>query len=152
MNGNRLVGGIAIVEVVAFEDARDRELAKETQQVLKFEVKQPLGVVDERRLLGVEHLERLVDIRLGVMLDLLGSQLRARRVATRWIADESCAIADDECDLMTEVLELAQLAQRNGMADMDIGCRRVNAKLDVQRLVALELLEQSALGHDAINT
>ena len=70
----------------------------------------------------------------------------------RWIADESCAITDDECDLMAEVLELAQLAQRNGMADVDIGRRRVNAKLDVQRLVALELLEQSALGHDAINT
>ena len=53
---------------------------------------------------------------------------------------------------MAEVLELAQLAQRDSMADVDIGCSWVDTKLDVERLVALELFEQGTLWHDAVNT
>ena len=85
------------------------------------------------------------------MLHLFGRQLRTRGIAARWIADESGAVADDERHLMTEILELAQLAQGNGVSDMDIGSSWVDAKLDVERFSALQLFEESAFGHDAID-
>jgi len=50
--------------------------------------------------------------------------------------------------MMAQVLELAQLAQRDGMADMDVGRRGVDAQLHVQRRSAGELLLQQVLGND----
>ena len=143
-----LAVGVALVEVVALEDAGHREVAGQLQQVLHVERKQPLGVVAQGGLLGVEDLERLVDVGLGVRLDLLGRELRTRGVATRRIADERGAVADDERHAVAEILELAQLAQRHGMAEMDIGSSGIDAQLDVERRAPLELLEQRALRHD----
>ena len=50
--------------------------------------------------------------------------------------------------MITHDLELAQLAQRHGMAEMDIGSSGIDAQLDVERRAPLELLEQRALRHD----
>ena len=44
---------------------------------------------------------------------------------------------------MPQILELAQLAQGHRMAQVDVGGRRVDAELDVERLAALELLERA---------
>ena len=82
MQADGLAVGVALVEVVALEDAGHREVAGQLQQVLHVERKQPLGVVAQGGLLGVEDLERLVDVGLGVRLDLLGRELR-----TRWCCD-----------------------------------------------------------------
>ena len=49
---------------------------------------------------------------------------------------------------MAEVLELAHLAQRDGMAEVKVRARRVDAQLDVERHAALELLLEVGLGHD----
>ena len=99
-------------------------------------------------LFGVEDLERLIDVGLGVRLDLLGRELRARGVAPRGVADERGAVADDERDPVSQVLELPELAQRDGMPQVDVGSRGVHAQLDVQGLAALQLLEQGGFGHD----
>ena len=140
------------MEVVALEDAGHRELARQAEHLLEVERQQPFGVVHKRGLVGVEHLECLVDVRLGIMLDLLVRKLRARGIATRRIADERRAVADDKRDLMPQILELAQLAQWHGMADVDIGSRGIDAKFDVERRAALQLLKQRAFGNDAIDT
>ena len=47
---------------------------------------------------------------------------------------------------MAEVLELAHLAQRDGVAEMQVGAGGVDAELDVERDAALELLLESASG------
>ena len=49
---------------------------------------------------------------------------------------------------MAQILELAQLTQRNSMTKMDIGSRRVYAQLDVQRLTALKLVHKGLLRDD----
>ena len=95
---------------------------------------------------GVEHLHGLLDIGLGVGLDLLLGERRAGGVAAGRVADERGAVADDERHAVAEILELAQLAQGHRMAQMDIGGRRVDAELHVQRHAALELLQERDSG------
>ena len=136
------------MEVVAFQDAGHREIRQQLQELLHIQIEDPLGVVAQDGLLRVEHLEGLVDVGLGILLDLLAGKLRARRVAAGRIADERGAVADDEGHLMPQILELAQLAQGHRVTQMDIGGRRIDPKLHVQRHAALELLQKRRFGYD----
>ena len=54
--------------------------------------------------------------------------------------------------MMAQILELTKLAQRNGMAKMNIGRRRVNAKFDIQSRATLEFFEQQVLRNDSVGT
>ena len=45
----------------------------------------------------------------------------------------SSEIANDEDGLVAEILELAQLAQHNRMAEVKIGTRRIDAELNAER-------------------
>ena len=49
---------------------------------------------------------------------------------------------------MAQILELAHLAQRHRVAEMQIGAGGIHAKLDVERLAPLELLQKLLLGND----
>ena len=82
---------------------------------------------------GVEDLRRLLDVRPRVGVDLLARELRARRRAPARIADARGVVADDEDDDVPAVLELAQLAQDDRVAEVDVRRRRVEAELDAQR-------------------
>ena len=63
------------------------------------------------------------------------------RVALRpvGIADHAGEIADQERDLVAELLELAQLVDEHRVAQMQIGRGRIKARLDTQRHAAAEL-------------
>ena len=115
------------------------------RKALHVEGEQPFGVVAQGGLLGIEDLEGLVDVGLGVRLDLFGGELRARGVAAGRVADERGAVADDERDAVAEVLELAELAQRHGMPEVDVGGRGVDAQLDIEGLAAFLSFSSSAL-------
>ena len=101
---------VALREVVALQDARDGELAAEFEHALQVEREDPVAVVDDGRLLGVEDLHGLRHVGGGVRLDLLLRELRARGVLTGRVADHRRAVADDERHLMAKILELAHLA------------------------------------------
>ena len=104
--------------------------------------------MDDGGLFGVEDLHGLRDVRGGVGLDLLLRELRAGGVLARRIADGGGAVADDEGHAMAQILELAHLAQRNGVAQVQVRTGGVDAELDVERHAALELLLEVGLGHD----
>ena len=70
---------------------------------------------------------------LGVGLDLLARQRRARGVAARRVADHRGEVADQEDHRVPQVLQLAHLVQHHGVADVDVGRGRVQAQLDAQR-------------------
>ncbi|MNP74802.1 hypothetical protein D3C76_1717390 [compost metagenome] len=46
---------------------------------------------------------------------------------------------------MPQILELAQLVNKDGMPQVQVGCGRIETRLDPQRLPALELLDQLGL-------
>ena len=63
-----LAVGVAVVEVVALKDAGHREVAREASTGPPCSsAEQPFGVVAQCGLLGIEDLERLVDIGLCVL-------------------------------------------------------------------------------------
>ena len=103
-----------------------------------------LGAVD------VDDLADLREVFAGVGLDLFRREAGAGLIAAAGVADEGGVIADDEDRLMAEFLEQAQLAQRDGVAEVNVDAGGVDAVLDAQRRVgadaAFELLAQLVRG------
>ena len=129
----------ALGEVVALEQLGDGRRARQAEEVLHAHV-QPLGVEAHLEQLGVvaQHLEGLLLVGARVGVDLLARQHRPRRRAAARIADARGVVADDQDHAVAEVLELAQLLQHDGVAEVDVRRRRVEAELGPQ-LAALAL-------------
>jgi hypothetical protein len=146
---DRLLLAVALLEVVALEDSRDRELAGQAQQLREAERSEPLGVVAELRATLVEDAERLLDVRPRVRVDLLGRQGRPRGVAAGRVADECREVADDEHDRVPEILELAQFAKRDGVAEVQVGGRGIDTELRAQRPPDAKFAQQILFGHES---
>ena len=95
---------------------------------------EPARIEIDARLLAIEDLEDLLLVGPGVRFDLLARQRRTRRVAPGRIADHSGEVADQKRDFVTEVLELPHLVDEHGVAEMQVGRGRIEARLDAQRL------------------
>ena len=113
--------GPALGEVVALEQLGDGRRARQAEEVLHAHV-QPLGVEADLEQLGIveEHLEGLLLVGAGVGVDLLARQHRARRRAAARIADARGVVAHDQDHAVAQVLELAQLLQHDGVAEVDV--------------------------------
>jgi hypothetical protein len=145
---DRLPRGPAPGEVVALEQLGGGDVPGQPEEVLHRHV-QPLRVAP--------HLEPLVEgqhvaglllegARIGV--DLRAREDRPRGRPARGVADPGGVVADDQHDGVSGVLELPELREHDRVADVDVGCRRVDAELDAQRTPLrrglLELLGQAA--------
>lgn len=102
-------------------------------------------------MLGIENAEDLVLVGLGVLVDLLASERLACRALAGRVADHPGEIADQEKNLVPEILELAQLVEQDGMPEMQIRRRRIEARLDPQRtaegqLPAKRIFEEDFVG------
>src|ERR1035437_10362998 len=123
-----------LVEVLTFEHLRDRVLRGQTDEVLGRELREPPAVEIDNRLFRAENLEDLRLVGFGVLRNLLPGQRRPRRRASRRIADHSGEIADQKDDRVTEILKMFQLAQEDRVAQVQIGCGRIKARLHLKRL------------------
>ena len=148
MQGDGATLGITPVKVLALEDTRDVESTHEIEHLREVEGLQPIAVVSDGRPRGIEHLHSLLDVRLGVCLDLLLSEWRARAVATRGITDEGSAVAYDECDRMSQILELTHLSQGHRMAKVQVRRGGIHTQLDVEGPPLRKLPFELLLGHD----
>ena len=72
------------------------------------------------RLLAIEDQERLVRVRLGVRGDFFRGQRGPRHVAAGRVADQRGEIADEEHDVVAEILQLPQLVELHRMAEMQV--------------------------------
>src|SRR5262249_13692931 len=103
----------------------------------------------------VDDLADLVEVVPGVLGDLLLGQPGPRLVAPGGVADERGVVADDDDGRVPEVLELPQLAQGDGVAEVDADAGRVDAVLDAEgrpgRRRAAELLQELVLGDDLVD-
>ena len=125
----------ALGEVVALEDARHRGRRGDLEELLHGERREPLPVVADVELgrVVVEDAERLLLVGLGVGVDDGAVQAGARLAAARGVADTRRVVADDEHRDVAGVLELAQLVEDDGVAEVDVRGRGVHAELDAQR-------------------
>ena len=130
---DRRARGEALGEVVALEHLGDRRRAREAEELVHRHV-EPLGV--EAQLVAArgrrEDAERLLLVRPRVAVDLLARQHGPGRRAPARVADARREVADDEDDLVAEVLELAELLQDDRVAEVDVRRRRVEAELHAQ--------------------
>src|SRR5438876_5291501 len=122
-------------------------------QIFELERAEPCRVELDADPLHVEDPAELSAVRLGVRADLLPRERLARLRTARGIADHPGEIADHDDDLVPEILEIAELAQDHGMAQMQIGRGGIETELDDQRAPraprTLELLAQLRLHDDA---
>ena len=133
MQRDRLLRGVALGEIVAFEHARDRVPRGEADHVGRVHLAEPFGIEAHLGAFAIEHLEHLFGIGLRIGLDVGARERLARHVLAGRIADHSGEVADQENHLMTEILELAHLVEQHGMAEVQIRRGRIEAGLDAQR-------------------
>ena len=117
---------------------------------------EPFAVVANFKMIdiGEENFADLCDVGFGVGVDFFAGELRAGFVAPGGVADAGGVIADDENGFVTEILKLADHAQRNGMAQRHIRRGGIHPQLDPQRLAgfgaALELRAKVLFAEDAL--
>jgi hypothetical protein len=95
---------------------------------------------------GIQDLARLFDVGARVGVDLLAGELRPRRGAAARIAHARGVVADDQDHDVPAILKLAQLAQDDGVAEMDVRRRGIEPELDAQRAAECELGRQPPVG------
>ena len=140
--------GVALGEVVALEDAVHGGAGGQLDDIVELHRPEPLAVEDDARPVGIQNPAVLLAVRLRVALDLLRRERRPRLRLARGIADQAGKIADDQHGFVAQVLELPQLLQHDGVADVEIGGRGVEPQLDAQRPPLGELRQEGLLGDD----
>ncbi len=152
MQGDGSLRLITLGKVVTLKNACHRKLGAQLEHALEVQRQNPVTVMHDSGFLRIQNLHGLINVGLCVGLNLLLRELWARRVLTRRIANHGGTVTNDEGNLVTQVLELAHLAQWHSMAQMKVGTRGVNAQLNVERLALLEFLFQIGLGHNLSGT
>ena len=152
MHRNRLLFHEALVEVLALQHLRDRELRRQPDEAFVAQLVEPLAVEAHLGFVPIENLEDLRLIGLGVLIDLLARQRRPRGRAPRRVADQPGEIADKEDDRVAHVLKVFQLAHEHGVAQVQVGRGRVEAGLHphglARRARLLQPLAQVAFTND----
>ena len=119
------------------------EVRGQVDDVAERHLAEPLAVAADLGADGIEQLEGLILVGLGVAVEDLGRLHRAQRVLVRRVADQSGEVADQQDRLVSELLEQGQLAQRDAVADVQVGRGRVNPEIDAQGTVFDQRLGQA---------
>ena len=95
-------------------------------------------------------------IRLCVFFDLLWRERRTGIVTARRVANQTGEVADQENDLVTQILQLAHFVKHDGVTDMDVRRSRVEPQFDPQgltrRLGFGEFFHPRVLGNELLAT
>jgi hypothetical protein len=91
------------------------------------------GVEFDAGALGVQNLEDLRLVGARILAHVVLAERRAGGVLARRVADHAGEVADQEDDLVAELLEPAHLVDQHRVADVQVRRRRVEAGLDHQR-------------------
>ena len=125
-------------EIVTLQDARHRVARGQLHHVAQPDLVAPGRVVADLGPLRVQHKACLPEVGLSVLLDLLASERRPRRIAPRGVTDRGREVPDQEDHLVPQVLELAHLVQHHRVAQVQIRRRGIQPQLDAQRPVLLQ--------------
>ena len=138
----------AILEILALHHLVQRDARVEADHVEEIHFLEPRAVVNDLGLRFVEHEKRLLGVGIRIRHDLLVSQRRARGRATTRITDHRGEVANDEHDVMSQLLKLLQLPQTDRMTEMNVRRSRIDAELDAERFAARELVREFLLAVD----
>ena len=153
-DGDGSVGFEAVGEVLSGEDLGDGKAAGEFNDLSEGEVAEPLALPPDVGAVTVHDLEELVHVGLGVFADGLGGEHLPGGGLAAGVADLGGPVADYEDYAVAELLELAQLAEADGVAEVDVGAAGVEPHLESERFTSVEelfqLLPADYLGDSAV--
>ncbi|MDT4875640.1 hypothetical protein FQZ97_1110200 [compost metagenome] len=130
MDGNRLVGRVALAEVVALEHTGNGVLRSQTDKVGRRQLIHPGGVERHLGFRRIEDLEHLRLIGLGIRQHLITRQRWSGCTLATRITNHSGKVANQKNHLMAQLLKLPQLIDKNGMPEVEIRRRRIETCLD----------------------
>ena len=152
MQCDRLFVLKALMKVFALQHLGDGSLGRQFDPVCRFHLFEPLVVEANFGRAGRENLIDLLHVGLGVLHQFVGTERRARRGAARGVSDHSRKVADQENHMMTEVLKMFELAQKDRVSKVKVGRGRVEPGFHAQRGARstglLQLLAKLRLLHD----
>ena len=131
-NGNRVVALETRAKILAFEHARQPVMAAQADDVVAGELVEPLAVVANFGFHGIEEFEDLREVSLSVCANLFACQRRAGFGLSRGVANHRGEIANQEDGGVSKVLKMLQLAEDDGVAEMNVGRRGVHAEIHAQ--------------------
>ena len=152
----------ALFKVVALHHAGHGVAGGQADEVRGVHLAQPVGIEFHDGLFGIEDLEDLLLVGLGIGDDLFLGQGRTGLGAAGGVADAAGEVTDQEDDLVAQFLKVAHLVHDHGVAQMQVGSGGVKAHLHAQGRAAFQFLAQFLLvnqlrhaaldhGHLAIN-
>ena len=109
-----------VMEVVALHHARHGVLGGELDHAHRTQGQAPFAVVSDLGFFRVEHQRGLLVISFSVFFDLLWCEGRTGTVAARRVANQAGEVADQENDLVPQILQLAHFVKHDGVTDMDV--------------------------------
>ena len=142
MNADRPVLVETFVKVIPFQHARDRVFAGQLDEIGCRHAIHPRAVPRYLCPLAVENLECLILVRTRIRRDRIRRKGRTSLGAAARVADPCGKITDQKNHVVSELLELPQLPHENGVAKVKVRRRRVEARLDAQRLPSRELFSE----------
>ena len=80
---------------------------------------EPITIVDNFRLFEIEYTSKFFDEDFSIRTSLLSQKHRTLRIFITRITDLSCRVTNNNDNLMTELLKLFELQNRNHMSKMD---------------------------------
>ena len=134
MNRDRGVGLETLVKIVPLHHPSHRVASRQLDHPTRTQRIAPFAVVADLGSRRIENQAGLLVVGLGVGLDLFARQRRSGVVAPGRVANHRCKVADQENDLMPQILQLAHLVQNHRVTDVNIRRGRIEAELDPQRL------------------
>ncbi len=153
MQGDGFAGLHALGEIITFEHLGQSEPRGQADPALPCEVAEPFAVEADPGLLRIQDLEDLGLVGLGIGQDFCPAEGRARGLLPRGVADEAREVADEEGDLVAELLELCHLADEHAVTEMQIRRRGIETRLDPEGPALLQLhlqLFDLVAGHGAL--
>ena len=145
MNGDGPVFSKTLCEIVALKNSGNRVAGSKTDEVRGSEFAKPVGVEFHDGLLGIQDLENLILIGLGIGLDLFLRERRPRDGTAGRIADAAGEVANEEHDGVSQFLKMAHFLHNHGMAEVQIRGRGVEANLHFERGSAGKLFPELAI-------
>jgi hypothetical protein len=129
-----------------------RDLGEQTQQLRYPHPVVPLGVPPDLEHRGVraQHQGHLFEERRRVGVDLLRREDRPGLGAAGRVTDARGQVAEQEHDLMAEVLQLPHHPQVDRVPEMKVRCGAVDAVLDPQGPAGLQPVAQIVLADDGV--
>ncbi len=133
VDGDRQTALIPFREIFTLENPCHRVARGELDHAVGAERHRPFAVVADLGFFAIQHQSSLLEVGLGVRLDLFARERRTSGIAPGGVADQRSKVANQKNHRVPKILQLAHLVQHDRMADMNIRRGRVETQLDAQR-------------------